>query len=199
MLIDILLVAGAYTLGSISTAILVCRALRLPDPRTEGSNNPGATNVLRIGGKRAAAFTLAGDFLKGFLPVLAGHIAQVSAETLALIGCAAGLGHIFPVFFRFQGGKGVATGAGVLFGFSWLLGLAVCATWLIVAKVLRISSLAALIATALAPVYIWLIGAPTPIIAAVLVLCGLVLWRHQSNIRRLITGTEDKIGQPPAS
>lgn len=198
MLTDIILIVAAYGLGSVSTAILVCRAMGLADPRTEGSRNPGATNVLRIGGKKAAALTLAGDFAKGLLPVLVARALESSTETLALVGGAAFLGHLFPVFFGFRGGKGVATGAGVLFGFSWPLGLAVATTWLIVAKVLRVSSLAALMATALAPVFAWALGEARPILFAVLFLCVLVLWRHRSNIQRLLSGDEGKIGQPPS-
>jgi acyl phosphate:glycerol-3-phosphate acyltransferase len=157
MLTSILLIVAAYLLGSISSAIIVCRLMGLPDPRTQGSNNPGATNVLRIGGKRPAAITLVGDSLKGLIPMLAGHLlGQVDPLTLAGIGLAAFIGHLYPVFFRFQGGKGVATALGVQFGLYWPIGLCVAAIWLFVAKVLKISSLSGLISMALAPVIVWL-------------------------------------------
>lgn len=189
-LFDAGLVLAAYLLGSISTAILVCKLMGLPDPRSLGSGNPGATNVLRIGGRKAAAFTLVGDFAKGLIPVVVAQLADVAPITLASVGMAAFLGHLYPVFFGFQGGKGVATGAGVLLGFSWQLGLLVVATWLIAAKISRISSAAALTATALTPVYGWFLPLPKAIKLALLPLCAMVLWRHRENIRRLLSGAE---------
>ena len=149
--LDLTLVAVAYLLGSISSAIIVCRIMGLPDPRTEGSNNPGATNVLRIGGKKAAAITLLGDSLKGFIPVVICHLLDRSELVFALVGCAAFLGHLYPVFFGFKGGKGVATALGVQFGWSWMIGGAIAAIWLFMAKVANISSLAALVSMLLAP------------------------------------------------
>lgn len=148
MLVILLFIVLGYLAGSVSTAIIVCRAMGLPDPRNEGSRNPGATNVLRLGGKKAAAITLAGDFLKGLLPVLLARLAGVEATGLALIALAAFLGHLYPIFFGFQGGKGVATAFGAILGLSAPVALAALATWLIMAFVLRISSLSALTAAA---------------------------------------------------
>lgn len=185
----------AYLMGSVSSAVVVCRVMGLPDPRSQGSNNPGATNVLRIGGKKAAAVTLVGDVLKGWLPVLLAQAVGVEPAVLAATGLAAFLGHIYPVFFGFQGGKGVATALGVLAAFHWSVGLAVVATWLAVAAVFRISSLSALVAAGLAPGYVWwLVGDPT-LTAAVGIMAALLMWRHQGNIRRILAGEEGRIGQ----
>ncbi len=193
--LDILLVLGAYLLGSVSSAIVVCRMMGLPDPRSEGSGNPGATNVLRVGGRKPAAITLAGDMLKGLLPVLAGQALGVSPLVLGLTGAAAFLGHLYPVFFGFRGGKGVATLLGVLFGFHWAVGAATAGTWLLVAKGFRISSLAALIATALAPFYLWLfLGPHWDLIGITAAMVVLLFWRHRSNIQRLLSGEESLIG-----
>ena len=189
-MIEFLLVVSAYLLGSISTAIIVCKLMNLPDPRSEGSLNPGATNVMRIGGKKAAAITLIGDFAKGLLPVLITHAITDSAMVLALVAFAAFLGHLYPVFFNFQGGKGVATAFGALLGLSWQLGILLVITWLIVAKVFHISSLAALIAATLAPLFIWVLDLPSDYLILSLPLCGLLIWRHRSNIQRLIQGEE---------
>ncbi|WPL16922.1 G3P acyltransferase [Thiorhodovibrio winogradskyi] len=191
------LVLLAYLLGSVSSAIIVCRLMGLPDPRTQGSGNPGATNVLRIGGKqgkRAAAITLLGDSLKGLLPMLAAHLLGAGYETLAAVGLAAFLGHLYPVFFGFRGGKGVATALGVQFGLYWPVGLCVAAIWLFVAKGLKISSLSALISMALAPVIVWFFRPEPELIGMQLVITGLLFWRHRSNIRKLIEGTEGSIG-----
>ncbi len=193
---DASLILVAYLFGSISSAILVCRLMGLPDPRTEGSGNPGATNVLRVGGKKPAAITLLGDMLKGLLPVLAGHWLGVSPLVLGLTGAAAFLGHLYPVFFGFRGGKGVATMLGVLFGLHWAVGAATAGTWLLVAKVMRISSLAALVATALAPLYVWLILGPVwPLVWITAAMTVLLFWRHRSNIQRLLSGEESLIGK----
>ncbi|MCK5092187.1 MAG: glycerol-3-phosphate 1-O-acyltransferase PlsY, partial [Gammaproteobacteria bacterium] len=154
-LIENLLIITGYLLGSISSAIIVCKLMRLPDPRTQGSGNPGATNVMRLGGKKAAAITLAGDMLKGLIPVAIAQSLDMNMLVISSVGLAAFLGHLYPVFFRFKGGKGVATAIGVLLAASWKVGLAVIITWLIVARLLRISSLAALIAFLLAPLYAW--------------------------------------------
>ena len=197
MLTAVLLVTGAYLLGSVSSAVIVCRLLGLPDPRTEGSNNPGATNVLRIGGKKAAAITLIGDSLKGFLPVLAGHLLGVSVTLLAATGLAAFLGHLYPVFFGFRGGKGVATALGVQFGLHWLIGGAVAALWLFMALVVKISSLSALLSMALAPLIVWLIWPEPVLVAAQVLMSALLFWRHRSNIRNLLAGREDKISDRP--
>lgn len=183
-----------YLAGSVSTAIIVCRAMGLPDPRSEGSRNPGATNVLRFGGRKAAAVTLAGDFLKGLLPVLLARLAGLEETGLALTALAAFLGHLYPIFFGFEGGKGVATAFGTILGLSYPVALAALATWLIMAFVVRISSLSALTAAALAPLFAWWFDLPGAHLAAVLVMVGLLIWRHRSNIRHLLAGTEDKIG-----
>lgn len=193
MLIEGLLIVSAYILGSVSSAIILCRLFRLPDPRTQGSQNPGATNVLRIGGKVPAALTLIGDMAKGLLPMLACHVIEVTTLTYALVGLAAFLGHLFPVFFNFRGGKGVATALGVDLGLHWLIGLILIGIWLIVAKVMRLSSLAAIIAMSLAPLVVaWLWPAPE-IIGMHIIVSGLLIWRHRSNIQNLISGKEDKI------
>lgn len=193
MFITLLLIVFGYLAGSISTAIIVCRIMGLPDPRSEGSRNPGATNVLRFGGKKAAAITLAGDFLKGLGPVLLARGLGVDEPGLALTALAAFLGHLYPVFFGFEGGKGVATAFGVILGLSWLTALAALATWLIMAFAVRISSLSALTAAALTPLYAWLFGLPPVYVAAILVM---VILRSgdASNIRQLLAGTEDTIG-----
>lgn len=194
MWMTILFVALGYLAGSVSAAIIVCRVMGLPDPRSEGSRNPGATNVLRFGGKKAAAITLAGDLLKGLLPVLLARLAGVTETGLALTALAAFLGHLYPVFFGFAGGKGVATAFGAILGLSYPVALAALATWLIMAFVVRVSSLSALTAAVLAPLFGWWFGLPGVYLAAVLAMVGLLVWRHRSNIRHLLAGTEDKIG-----
>ena len=194
LLITLLFVVFGYLAGSISTAILVCRAMGLPDPRSEGSRNPGATNVLRFGGKKAAAITLAGDFLKGLLPVLLACWADVGETGLALTALAAFLGHLYPVFFNFEGGKGVATAFGAILGVSWPVALAALATWLLMAFVVRISSLSALTAAVLTPIYSWWFGLPFSQSIAILVMVLLLIGRHRSNIQNLLAGAEDKIG-----
>ncbi len=194
MLLTPLFIVLAYLAGSISTAIIVCRMMGLPDPRSEGSHNPGATNVLRFGGKKAAAITLVGDFAKGLLPVLLARWAGLDETGLALTGLAAFLGHLYPVFFGFQGGKGVATAFGVILGLSWPLALVALAVWLFMAFVVRISSLSALTAAALTPLVGWWLGLAGRYLAALLLMVGLLIWRHRSNIRKLLAGAEDKIG-----
>ena len=191
--VAISLILLAYLLGSLSAAIITCRIMGLPDPRTQGSNNPGATNVLRIGGKRAAAFALLGDFLKGLVPVLIGQALGMDALVLALIGLAAFLGHLYPVFFRFQGGKGVATALGIILGLSWQVALAALLTWLVVAKVFRISSLSALTAAVLTPLYCYLLAPQQEYILLFSVLSLLLIWRHRSNIRKLLSGEEKRV------
>ena len=193
MMIDILLVAGGYLLGSISTAIIVCKMMGLPDPRTEGSRNPGATNVARLGGKKAAALTLIGDMLKGLVPVLIAHALHASPTVLAATALAAFLGHLYPVFFGFQGGKGVATALGVIYGLYWPVGLFTTGIWLAMAVVFRYSSLAALTAILLTPLgFLWL-KPDMPIIIAMVIMTVILYWRHRSNISNLLTGKEDKI------
>ncbi|VAX13883.1 Acyl-phosphate:glycerol-3-phosphate O-acyltransferase PlsY (EC 2.3.1.n3) [hydrothermal vent metagenome] len=188
--LDFSLIACAYLFGSVSTAIIICKLMGLPDPRSQGSGNPGATNVLRVGGKKLAAITLAGDSLKGLIPVLLGRWLEAPDLTLALIGLAAFLGHLYPLFFGFRGGKGVATLFGVLFGLHWGVGVATVGTWLFVAKILKISSLSALVASLLAPLYVWLIIPSREFIIITLIMTILLYWRHRSNIQRLIHGEE---------
>ena len=194
MAVGIALILGAYLLGSVSSAVIVCRSMGLGDPRSQGSGNPGATNVLRLHGKTAAALTLAGDVVKGVLPVLLAHAARAAEPIVALTALAAFTGHLYPVFFGFRGGKGVATLIGVLLGLYWLLGLAFIGTWLLVAALFRYSSLAALVASAAAPLYAVLLEAGTFIAAASAIMAAILYWRHRSNIRNLLAGTEDKIG-----
>ncbi|HRZ05866.1 MAG TPA: glycerol-3-phosphate 1-O-acyltransferase PlsY [Candidatus Competibacteraceae bacterium] len=194
MLITLSSIVLGYLAGSISTAILVCRAMGLPDPRSEGSRNPGATNVLRFGGKKAAAITLAGDFLKGLLPVLFARLAGLEEIGLALTALAAFLGHLYPVFFGFEGGKGVATAFGAILGLSWPVALVALAIWLFMAFVVRISSLSALTAAALTPLLGWWFSLPPAYNVAILAMVILLIWRHRSNIRNLLSGAEDKIG-----
>ena len=196
-------VLAAYLIGSLSFAVLVSRLMGLHDPRTYGSKNPGATNVLRSGNKAAAAITLLMDAAKGWLPVWAvvhwGPAWGLGEATLALVGLAAFLGHLFPLFFRFQGGKGVATAAGVLLGYEPWLGLAVLASWLLVAFFFRYSSLAAIVAALFAP-FFYLFGGGVawtvlPSVALSMAVMGvLLLWRHAGNIQRLLAGQESKIG-----
>jgi glycerol-3-phosphate acyltransferase PlsY len=195
MLFDVLWILAAYLLGSISSAIIVCRLMGLPDPRSEGSGNPGATNVLRIGGKKAAAITLFGDMLKGYIPVALAVYVQLDALTIILIGMAAFIGHLWPIFFRFEGGKGVATQLGVLFGLNPVIGAFAGAVWLLIAKGLKISSLAALIAMALAPIFVWFWSASLEWTVGVTLMSIILIWRHKSNITRLLSGEEQAIGR----
>ena len=200
---------AAYLVGSLSFAVIVSRLMGLNDPRTYGSKNPGATNVLRSGSKAAAVITLLLDALKGWLPVVLvrwyGKPYGLEEGTLALVGLAAFLGHLYPVFFRFQGGKGVATALGVLMGVNELLGLAVCASWLIIAFFSRYSSLASLVAAVFAPAY-YVMGAgiawylEKPVLLVMVVMAAFLFWRHSQNITRLLKGTESKLGgKKPAS
>jgi len=190
-----LAILAAYCLGSISFGIVVSRLMRLPDPRSYGSKNPGATNVLRTGGKAAAALTLVGDSGKGWLAV---WLASFFTPLVAVAGLAAFLGHLFPVFHRFQGGKGVAIAAGVLFGLDWRIGLGTLATWLVIALCFRYSSLAALIAAAFAPFAAALLhGWQSAIIVAAM--SALLAWRHKQNIARLYAGTEPRLGEKKPS
>lgn len=193
--IPVILIAIAYLMGSIASAILVCKLFGLDDPRSEGSGNPGATNVMRLHGKKAAILTLTGDVLKGVIPVLLAKVLGSSEIIIALCGLAAFLGHLFPIFFSFKGGKGVATLIGVLFATHWLLGLAYILSWAFFAILFRFSSLAALLSAVLTPLYSWLILQDINVLICHGVMAVLLLWRHQSNIRKLIAGTENKIGQ----
>lgn len=195
MTTDIALIIFAYLSGSLSTAIIVSKLGGLPDPRTQGSGNPGATNMLRVGGKKAAALTLLGDMLKSLIPVVLATALRVNDMTLALVGMAAFLGHLYPVFFGFRGGKGVATALGVLLGVSWMVGLGALVTWVLMAKVFRYSSLAALTAAVLAPLYMWLARPTLALLIMSVVMSVLLLWRHRSNIRRLLNGEEDQLAR----
>ncbi len=193
MMIVLLTVLAGYLLGSVSSAIIVCRLLGLPDPRTQGSNNPGATNVLRIGGKKAAAMTLLGDSLKGLIPLVLAHALGLGPAGLAATGLAAFLGHIYPVFFGFQGGKGVATALGIQFGLYWPVGLSVAAIWLFMAMVLKISSLSAHYSMALAPVILWYFWDEPWLIAMQILISLIIFWRHKSTIQNMISGAEGRI------
>ena len=200
-------VLAAYLLGSLAFAVLVSKAMGLSDPRTFGSKNPGATNVLRSGSKAAAIVTLLLDAMKGFVPVVLvkafGHRWGLDDGTVAMVGLAAFLGHLYPVFFRFQGGKGVATFIGVVFGVHWLLGVATGLTWLLIAFFFRYSSLASLVAAVFAPVY-YLLGdrlawyAERPIAVALFAMALLLAWRHRANIQRLLEGKESRLGAKKA-
>jgi len=198
-LIPLLAALAGYLIGSLSFAVIVSRAMGLSDPRSYGSGNPGATNVLRSGNKAAAILTLVFDALKGYVPVVLtlqyGPAYGLGEGTAALVGLAAFLGHLWPVFFRFEGGKGVATAAGVLLAINPLLGAATLATWLIIAYFSRYSSLAAIVAAAFAPFYQMLIWGGGPVVLAVGLMGLLLIWRHSANIRKLLNGTESKLGQ----
>ena len=186
---------GGYLAGSIPFALLVSRAMSLPDPRTYGSKNIGATNVLRSGNRIAALLTLLGDSMKGWAATLVAQLMALPIELVALTGFAAFLGHVFPVWLRFRGGKGVATAAGVLIAFDWKLGVAVLVAWLAVAAITRYSSLAAIVAALFAPVATWHILGPGPVLAAVVAMSVLLVARHHANIAKLARGEESRIGQ----
>jgi glycerol-3-phosphate acyltransferase PlsY len=194
MILNISLVIIAYLFGSVSSAVVVCKLMQLDDPRLHGSNNPGATNVLRLHGKKAAILTLVGDMLKGLVPVLIAHAFNAPDLYIALVAFAAFSGHIFPVFFGFRGGKGVSTLIGVLFGMQWTLGLAYVITWLVVAAVFRYSSLAGLIAAAATPFFTLWLYPSNYYIASITGMTIILFWRHRSNIKNLLAGKEDKIG-----
>ncbi len=199
----LLATVAAYLLGSLSFAVIVSKLMGLSDPRSYGSKNPGATNVLRSGSKAAAIATLLLDAMKGFVPVVLvkawGQPHGLEDGTVGLVALAAFLGHLYPVFFRFEGGKGVATALGALFGIHWVLGLATGGTWLIIAYFFRYSSLASLSAAVFAPVY-YLFGnrvvwyADKAVAVAIVVMAMLLIWRHRENINRLVQGKESKLG-----
>ncbi len=194
---DYILIPASYLLGSVSSAIIVCKIMGLPDPRTLGSNNPGATNVLRIGGKKAATITLLGDMLKGLLPVLSANLMGVTPLILAAVAMAAFLGHLYPIFFRFQGGKGVATALGCQFGLGWQIGGVIALIWLFMAKVVKISSLSALVCMALAPLVVWWFWPAPELVGMQIGMSILLFWRHRSNIRNLLEGSEGTIKSSP--
>ena len=195
------LIPLAYLIGSISFAVVVSKMMGLPDPYSHGSKNPGATNVLRTGNKLAAALTLVGDAAKGWLAVtiaraVLGNPAQESTNILlGLVAIAVFIGHLYPVFHRFKGGKGVATAAGILFAISWVLGFATLSTWLIVAIFMRYSSLAALCAAVFAPIYFTFLFGTQPMGLAILMMSLLLIYRHRSNIRNLMNGTETRLSK----
>ena len=197
-----LLIPLAYLIGSISFAVVVSKCMQLPDPHSYGSGNPGATNVLRTGNKLAAVLTLLGDALKGFVAVVLARIllgdeslsSTLGSWVLCGVVIAVFLGHLFPIFHGFKGGKGVATACGILFGINWVLGLATLGTWLIVATFMRYSSLAALSAAIFGPIYFVFLFGLQPMGIALLVVSLLLIWRHKSNIHNLLNGTESRIG-----
>ena len=199
-------ILGAYLVGSLSFAVLISRGMGLADPRTYGSGNPGATNVLRSGSRVAAVLTLALDALKGYVPVMLALIfgprLGLTEFGVALVGLAAFVGHLWPVFFRFKGGKGVATAAGVLLALNPGLGVATLLSWVIVAAFMRYASLASIVAAAFAPFYQMLIWGVEPALACIVPMSLLLIWRHEANIRKLMAGTESRLGQkvglPPA-
>ena len=200
--LDLLLIPIAYLIGSISFAVVVSKCMRLPDPHTYGSGNPGATNVLRTGNKLAAVLTLIGDVLKGYFAVMLARVllgdqsltANLGSWVLCGVVLAVFLGHLFPVFHDFKGGKGVATACGILFGVNWILGAATLGTWIIVATFMRYSSLAALAAAVFGPIYFVFLFGFQPMGIALLIVCLLLIWRHRSNIGNLMNGTESRIG-----
>ena len=186
---------GSYLLGSISSAIIICKICNLPDPRTQGSGNPGATNVLRIGGKKVAAFVLIFDGLKGAIPVMLTHYFGLNMFELTIILLSAFLGHVFPIYYGFKGGKGVATYLGGLIGLSFFVGLTFSIIWLIVAKVMKVSSIAALTATLLSPIYFYFITTHDVRATMVIFLINLFIYfTHRENIRRIMNGEEGVIG-----
>lgn len=198
----LLLIPIAYLIGSISFAVVVSKCMRLPDPHTYGSGNPGATNVLRTGNKLAAVLTLIGDALKGYIAVMLARVLLGDESLTSTLGSwilsgvviAVFLGHLFPIFHGFKGGKGVATACGILFGINWILGAATLSTWIIVAMFMRYSSLAALAAAVFGPTYFVFLFGFQPMGLALLVVCSLLIWRHRSNIQNLMNGTESRIG-----
>ena len=204
---DTLLIPIAYLIGSVSFAVVVSKCMRLPDPHSYGSGNPGATNVLRTGNKRAAVLTLLGDALKGFVAVVLARMilgeeslsSSLNSWILCGVVVAVFLGHLFPIFHGFKGGKGVATACGILFGINWILGFATLATWIIVAKFMRYSSLAALAAAVFGPIYFVFLFGFHPMGIALLVVCALLIWRHRSNIHNLMNGKESRIGSKDAN
>ena len=200
--LDLLLIPIAYLIGSISFAVVVSKCMRLPDPHSYGSGNPGATNVLRTGNKLAAVLTLIGDALKGYFAVMLARVllgdesltSTLNSWLLCVVVIAVFLGHLFPIFHGFKGGKGVATACGILFGINWILGLATLSTWIIVAMFMRYSSLAALAAAIFGPIYFVFLFGFQPMGIALLIVCLLLIWRHRSNIQNLMNGTESRIG-----
>jgi glycerol-3-phosphate acyltransferase PlsY len=194
--IPVIWIVAAYLLGSIAFGILVSKLFGLPDPRTVGSGNPGATNVLRSGKKTAAALTLLGDVFKGWFPVWLALQSGMLMWVVSAVGLAVFFGHLYPIFYKFKGGKGVATALGVMLAISPILGLAALLTWVVVFAISRYSSLGAIVAAALAPVYAWvLLSAYKDYFITVLVMSLLLIWRHRTNIQKLLAGTEAGFGK----
>jgi glycerol-3-phosphate acyltransferase PlsY len=192
-----LVILGAYLIGSVSFAVVVSKAMRLPDPHSYGSGNPGATNVLRTGNKLAAILTLLGDAAKGYVAVVVARVligVEIDSWVLPAVAAAAFVGHLFPVFHGFKGGKGVATALGILLAIDWVLGLTTLSTWLIVAVFLRYSSLAALVSAVFAPIYFIFLFGVQPMAIAIAVMSTLLIWRHKANIQKLLRGEEGRIG-----
>ena len=189
MLVSMGFVFFSYLLGSLSTAIITCKLMGLADPRTQGSSNPGATNVYQLFGKTPAIITLIGDLLKGLIPVLLASYYGFDITTLSLVALAAFLGHLYPLFFRFEGGKGVATALGVILGLNPLVGLFVVLTWILVLKLFKLSSLAALVTATVTPLYFYFVD--TPYVYMSFVMSIFLIWRHRSNIKKILDGTED--------
>jgi len=192
-ILDAGFIVFAYLIGSLSAAVITSRVLGLEDPRTYGSKNPGATNVLRESGKKAAVITLLGDCIKGVVPVVAARYAGVETAMLAWVALAAFLGHCFPVFFGFKGGKGVATALGVYLALAWQIALILLSIWLVMAVVFRISSLSALVAATAAPALFYWMGKPQDWFIASIIMSLLLIWRHKSNIQNLLSGKEERI------
>jgi glycerol-3-phosphate acyltransferase PlsY len=200
--LELLVIPIAYLIGSISFAVVVSKCMRLPDPHSYGSGNPGATNVLRTGNKLAAILTLIGDALKGYLAVMLARVllgdeslsSTLNSWLLCGVVIAVFLGHLFPIFHGFKGGKGVATACGILFGINWILGLATLSTWVIVAIFMRYSSLAALAAAVFGPIYFIFLFGFQPMAISLVLVCSLLIWRHRSNIKNLVNGSESRIG-----
>ncbi len=192
-----LLILGAYLIGSVSFAVVVSKVMRLPDPHSYGSGNPGATNVLRTGNKLAAILTLIGDAAKGYVAVVLARVligVGIDSWVLPAVAASAFVGHLFPVFHGFKGGKGVATALGILLAIDWVLGLTTLSTWLIVAVFLRYSSLAALVSAVFAPVYFIFLFGVQPMAIAIAIMSALLIWRHKANIQKLLRGEEGRIG-----
>ena len=204
---DLLLIPIAYLIGSVSFAVVVSKCMRLPDPHSYGSGNPGATNVRRTGNKLAAVLTLIVDALTGYFAVMLARVllgdesltSSLNSWLLCGVVLAVFLGHLFPIFHGFKGGKGVATACGILFGINWILGLATLSTWIIVALFMRYSSLAALAAAVFGPIYFVFLFGLQPMGLALLIVCLLLIWRHRSNIQNLMNGTESRIGSKKTS
>jgi glycerol-3-phosphate acyltransferase PlsY len=184
----------AYFMGSISSAVIVSKIMGLPDPRTHGSHNPGATNVLRIGGKKAGAITLLGDTLKGFIPVYIAILLKLDTHTISMVMFAVFFGHLYPIFFRGEGGKGVATLIGTLLALNWMAGCAFLETWIIMAVIFRYASVASITAALLAPFFVWFYTGESAFYITVIIMAIILLLKHKSNIANLVAGKEQKLG-----